>query len=470
MSCSTVPSRSRVVCRAWSRVAVLLAVGASVAGCADSARINSLSYSRDNRSPSPPQETTGSISRSAPSGRVYSQPLPSPSRPETVAANNGYSSGSGYASGSGSLGAYRPSAPLASDVTGSVQAPPKPAGHWTWDGGQPVTVGYGETVDTIARKHGVPSSAIMQTNNIASPTAIRPGQRLVIPRYVSAPAPQQHVAAAPAAPYVPAPAPVAAPAPIAPRASATDNVHVVQPGESLIGLSRKYGVPLATLAKANNVQVYHKVAMGDRIVIPGAARGQSAAARPMPQAQQQQVASAAPMLPPPATPVQTRTAAPAVAKVQSVPAETARMATEAPAPESTVKQAEATGSMPSFRWPVKGRIIAGFGQAANGAQNDGINLAVPEGTPVKAAEDGVVAYAGNELKGYGNLVLVRHSNGYVSAYANASELLVKRGDSVKRGQTIAHAGQTGNVTSPQLHFEIRKGSTPVDPTKYLGGV
>ena len=90
---------------------------------------------------------------------------------------------------------------------------------------------------------------------------------------------------------------------------------------------------------------------------------------------------------------------------------------------------------------------------------------MPEGTPVKAAEDGVVAYAGNELKGYGNLVLIRHANGYVSAYANASELLVKRGDTVKRGQVIAHAGQTGNVSAPQLHFEIRKGSTPVDPTQ-----
>ena len=137
--------------------------------------------------------------------------------------------------------------------------------------------------------------------------------------------------------------------------------------------------------------------------------------------------------------------------------------------ESVTQTAEAAGSMPSFRWPVKGRIIAGFGPRPNGAQNDGINLAVPEGTPIKAADDGVVAYAGNELKGYGNLILIRHANGFVSAYANASELMVKRGDTIKRGQVIAHAGQTGNVTSPQLHFEIRKGSTPVDPTKYLGG-
>jgi murein DD-endopeptidase MepM/ murein hydrolase activator NlpD len=163
-------------------------------------------------------------------------------------------------------------------------------------------------------------------------------------------------------------------------------------------------------------------------------------------------------------------AAPPVQKVETAPVQTARMATEEPANTDTVvKQADAAGGLPSFRWPVKGRIISAFGAKTNGAQNDGINLAVPEGTPVKAAEDGVVAYAGNELKGYGNLVLIRHADGFVSAYANASELLVKRGDSVKRGQTIAHAGQTGNVTSPQLHFEIRKGSTPVDPTKYLGG-
>src|SRR6185437_13961194 len=110
--------------------------------------------------------------------------------------------------------------------------------------------------------------------------------------------------------------------------------------------------------------------------------------------------------------------------------------------ESPAKTAQAAGSMPSFRWPVRGRIISAFGTKPNGQQNDGINLAVPEGTPVKAADDGVVAYAGNELKGYGNRVLIRHPNGYVSAYANASELLVKRGDTVKRGQVIAHAGQT----------------------------
>ncbi|GLS19119.1 hypothetical protein GCM10007874_21360 [Labrys miyagiensis] len=119
---------------------------------------------------------------------------------------------------------------------------------------------------------------------------------------------------------------------------------------------------------------------------------------------------------------------------------------------------------PEFRWPVKGRIIQGFGQ-----NSDGINISVPEGTEVKAAEDGVVAYAGSELKGYGNLILIRHANGYVTAYGHAKDLDVKKGDAVKRGQTIATAGQTGNVTSPQVLFEVRKGAAPVDPTKYLSG-
>ena len=132
----------------------------------------------------------------------------------------------------------------------------------------------------------------------------------------------------------------------------------------------------------------------------------------------------------------------------------------------TSAEADAAGVAPEFRWPARGRIIEGF--KAGG--NDGINIAVPEGTSVRAAESGVVAYAGDELKGYGNLVLIRHPNGFVTAYANNGELDVKRGETVKRGQIIAKSGQTGNVNSPQLHFELRKGSTPVDPTSYLAGL
>jgi murein DD-endopeptidase MepM/ murein hydrolase activator NlpD len=151
----------------------------------------------------------------------------------------------------------------------------------------------------------------------------------------------------------------------------------------------------------------------------------------------------------------------------------ARLAQAAPNPdepaiESPVK-AEATGALPTFRWPVRGKVITAYGAKANGKANDGINLAVPEGTPVKAADDGTVTYAGNELKSYGNLVLIKHANGYVTAYAHASELLVKRGDTIKRGQVIAKSGQSGEVQSPQLHFEIRKGQAPVDPLQFLNG-
>ena len=187
---SNVPSRSRASSHIWPRVAVLALVGVAAAGCSDSGRFDSNPFASNRQAPPPPQETTGSIaSRPASSGRVEAQPLPAPSRPATVAANGG------VANGAQGLGAYRPGTQNYSDVTGSVPPrrpppPPKPAGAWTWDGGAPVTVGYGETVETIARKHGVPASAILQTNGISNPASIKPGQRLVIPRYVSIAAPQ----------------------------------------------------------------------------------------------------------------------------------------------------------------------------------------------------------------------------------------------------------------------------------------
>jgi len=425
MSRINVPSRSRASSHTsshfWPHVAVLALVGMAAAGCSDSARFDSNPYASNRNARQ--QETTGSIpSRPAYSGHVESQPLPAPSRPATVASTGG------VATGAQGLGAYRPGT---SDVTGSVPARAAPTGHWTWDGGSPVTVISGETVDSIARKYGVPASAISETNGFREGAVLRPGQRVVIPRYVTA-----------SETHAPAPQSSAAP-------RATENVHIVEPGESMLGIARKHGVTITALARANNIQPYAKISIGDRLTIPG---GRHVAER---QASAPQVAQ------PRTVPAE---------KVASAPAQSARVATpEHQTTESVTQTAEAAGGMPSFRWPVKGRIITAFGPRPNGVPNDGINLAVPEGTPVKAADDGVVAYAGNELKGYGNLILIRHANGFVSAYANASELLVKRGDTIKRGQVIAHAGQTGNVTSPQLHFEIRKGSTPVDPTKYLGG-
>jgi murein DD-endopeptidase MepM/ murein hydrolase activator NlpD len=127
----------------------------------------------------------------------------------------------------------------------------------------------------------------------------------------------------------------------------------------------------------------------------------------------------------------------------------------------------AVAGFSKLRWPVAGKVIAGFGPRPDGTHNDGVNLAAPMGTDVHAAESGVVAYSGDELKGYGKLVLIRHDNGWVTAYAHADELLVKRGDQIRRGQVIAKAGRTGQVDQPQVHFELRQGQKPVDPTPFM---
>jgi murein DD-endopeptidase MepM/ murein hydrolase activator NlpD len=254
-------------------------------------------------------------------------------------------------------------------------------------------------------------------------------------------------------------------------APGASNVHVVAPGETLSKIARIHHKSVVELASANNIAPHAMLKMGDRIVIPGASRTAAApaATRSVVAAAPATTAAAlTPRLPAPVGPKVAAATPPAAAPV--FPAPTAQVVTPAadnPAKDQTGSADTAGGA--GFRWPVRGRVITGFGPKPTGQQNDGINLAVPEGTPIKAAEDGVVAYSGSELKGYGNLVLVRHSNGYVTAYAHASELMVKRGDTIKRGQVIGKSGQTGNVSSPQLHFEIRKGASPVDPMQFLTG-
>jgi murein DD-endopeptidase MepM/ murein hydrolase activator NlpD len=246
----------------------------------------------------------------------------------------------------------------------------------------------------------------------------------------------------------------------APQAGA----HVVGPGETLFSVARRYHISPVALAQANNLPPHYQLRMGERLNIPGATGSRLA---------QQPLRPAPAVSAPPQRMVQAAPP-PRLAEFQPAPPPAARVITPAkenpPAEEAKPEAQESSANnSPGFRWPARGRVITGFGPKPTGQQNDGINIAVPEGTPVKASDDGVVAYAGNELKGYGNLVLVRHSNGFVTAYAHASELMVKRGDSVKRGQVIAKSGQTGNVTSPQLHFEVRKGATPVDPMQHLAG-
>ena len=125
------------------------------------------------------------------------------------------------------------------------------------------------------------------------------------------------------------------------------------------------------------------------------------------------------------------------------------------------------GDAPTFVWPVSGRVISDFGTNASGGKNDGINIAAAWGTPIRASAAGTVTYAGSDLKNYGNLALVKHSGGYTTAYAHAERLVVAKGDFVARGQVIGYAGQTGDVSTPQLHFEIRSATTPVNPRAYL---
>jgi len=455
--------------RVRPRLVVLIAVAAGLAGCSSEAtRFNDNRYAAQS---APPQPAAMSAVAPSPSGTIEQSQLPPPS-----GASGPVSSApdAGFVGGGRSMGmaSYQPTAAVP-DVTGSA-APRRPASQWSWEGGTAIIVVPGETIDIIAQRHGVPADALMQANSLPPGSAVRPGQRLVIPRYNAGspaivPTASVPTASAPTASVAaarPSPAPVAALSPSRPATvTGTSGLHVVASGDTLYKISRIYGRSVPDLAKANNIEPTATLKIGDRIVIPGGATA-SAGVKSAPRAAQPLAApsaKAAKAAVPKATPAK---AAPAPKQTEQ-PQQAALVTPSDDTPPPTVTKS--TDGAPSFRWPVKGRIIAGFGPKSNGQQNDGINLAVPEGTPVKAAEDGVVAYAGNELKGYGNLVLIRHANGYVTAYAHAKEILVKRGDQIKRGQVIANSGQTGNVDAPQLHFEVRKGPAPLDPMPLLGG-
>jgi murein DD-endopeptidase MepM/ murein hydrolase activator NlpD len=234
----------------------------------------------------------------------------------------------------------------------------------------------------------------------------------------------------------------------------TPPVYSVASGDTLGKVAHRYRVSVREIAVANGIAPDTPLKVGTRLTIPV------------------RTASAPPGRPQPGAPVVAQTTPPrtytpvAAAPGRLASSEAAANVRLASPVETPSAEAGPNGA-PGFRWPVRGRIINNFGARVNGSPNDGIDLAVPEGTQVRSADDGVVAYAGNELKGYGNLVLVRHSNGFVTAYANGSELLVKRNDQVHKGQVILKSGQTGNAAAPQLHFEIRKNSAPVDPMQFL---
>lgn len=281
---------------------------------------------------------------------------------------------------------------------------PVQGGKWAADGGAMVSLGDGETLSTLADRYGVPETALRKVNGFSSSAKPVPGTRLLIPVF---------------------------------RA---DTVY--QSGQSHDG-NVASGQPEPGVTEADGSTLTKSDPLKSDPAKSGPAQAQPAIAS----AQQK--------------------AKPEPVSLGSAPTASVANANEVEASSAAVQaDVEKTIATTGFRWPARGRIISTFGEA-NGKKNTGIDIALPQGSPVKAAERGVVAYAGNEVKGQGNLVMIRHTEGWVSIYAHNSELKVKRGDEVKRGQVIALSGQTGDVPSPQLHFELRKGSTPVDPVAYL---
>ncbi len=285
--------------------------------------------------------------------------------------------------------------------------------------------------NSLSRRYGVPSAALLSANGLSSPTEVKGGMHIVVPVYNAG---GRAVAAAPAAKAVAA-------APTKKRVDVASNDR-----ESAAAKAKK-----AKDTVEKKAQAHEKSAAK----LKDKASAVKTAAAPAP-AKKTVVAKA-------------DAAKPAAGKKPAIDVTPTGnvdpKAAGAKAPV-TAAEADASGATPEFRWPARGRIIEGFKTGGN----DGINISVPPGTSVRAAESGVVLYSGDGLKGYGNLVLIKHPNGFVTAYANNGELDVKRGETVKRGQIIAKSGDFGDVNAPQLHFELRKGSTPVDPTNYLAGL
>jgi murein DD-endopeptidase MepM/ murein hydrolase activator NlpD len=320
---------------------------------------------------------------------------------------------------------------------------------------QTYVVKAGDTLSALARRFRVQQSAVVELNDLKPPYALRVGQMLTLPSAVEA----TQSAAMP----LPSSTPTTPPAPevdVVPSAANAGSVSATAlpppPGATT---APKTLAPAPTAPTGSSSSTAKVQPLPPPVTVPSAttpktvpATSKSPAAEPDLTAAEEAVEGAyeqqqgTKTIPAPA---------PAPAASKSAPIQQAAIAS---APSSA-----------GFVWPAQGKVISKFGTTSDGLRNDGINISAPAGAPVMAAADGTVAYAGNQLRGFGNLVLIRHANGLITAYAHNQSLLVQKGDKVKRGAVIARVGQTGNVAKPQLHFEIRKGEEPVDPMKYLDG-
>jgi murein DD-endopeptidase MepM/ murein hydrolase activator NlpD len=300
----------------------------------------------------------------------------------------------------------------------------------------------GETATGLARRFGMSLSQLVSLNQLEPPYQLKRGQRLILPPVNGARAPAEmalNEAPTPRAALPPSPStPLAAPAPQRPSPEPRSDRITSEPLAPL-----KPQQPDVTISTPQPLP---------QVIAPSPSVTEAPVARkpvveePVPQVEVPQPA------PPPVAP-----------PASEPPVQTAMAPEPATAPPPVLPKGAA-----KFIWPVQsGEVISRFGAKSSGLFNDGLNIAAREGTPVLAAADGTVAYAGQELKGFGNLVLIRHANGWMSAYAHNEALLVARGDQVRRGQPIARMGKTGNVDRPQVHFELRQETEAVDPLKYL---
>jgi len=398
------------------RVALTGLIGVWLAGCsADSDRLSQSSAPSGDPFTNP--FASNAAPSAAPTSSVASTPLAPPAAVSTASIPP----------------AQAPYAPAPQNRVASSQPVGGSAAGWSVVGGSPIVVAQGDDAESVSRRYGVPTSALIKSNGLTSGSQIHAGMHLVIPVYSAS----------------------GEPSGAKPKKVAAADDADVSSAKHAKAKAAKEDVAAAT-PKAKS-----KGKLDDKVAAKSADKPTSKVAdkngdKPAAKAPAQQLTAK--------NDVDTQMTTAKKSQPDVTP--TASVKPNDTAAPMTIAQADAAGVAPEFRWPARGRIIEAF--KAGG--NDGINIAVPEGTSVRAAESGVVAYAGDELKGYGNLVLIRHPNGFVSAYANNGELDVKRGETVKRGQIIAKSGQTGNVNSPQLHFELRKGSTPVDPTSYLAGL
>ncbi|MEP9389113.1 peptidoglycan DD-metalloendopeptidase family protein [Mesorhizobium sp. KR9-304] len=381
--------------------------------------------------------------------------------------------------------------PADTTTTGTVKPEPAMAEQgdikgWSRAGGTQVTVKQGETVYNLSRRFGVPADVIMKSNGLSESDGLKAGAKIVIPTYVysdkagvSAPDnnpktakakssrgeqqpsdpnqdAQQNLAVLPQTPKSKeksAAATTATADSSNAKPSGASGTYKVQEGDTLSRIARNTGVGVAAIKEANGLSD-GLIRVGQTLKIPGAGGSTK-------------VASAAPAATDAVVTNTTKTAETAKPAAQG---EKVAVYTPPKKAEKVIEQADETApdatGIGRMRWPVLGRVISQYGKGS-GKSNDGIDISVPEGTPVKAAENGVVIYAGDGLKEFGNTVLVRHEDGLVTVYGHASELKVNRGDKVKRGQDIAVSGMSGTTDAPKLHFEVRKNSAPVDPSTYL---